>query len=176
MEDSRYSQPVSGWQAMKKSASPSKVYALSNSGHYNPSNTLNTLLSRLEKVQSIGNSRYKALCPAHDDRSPSLAIKDDADRLLLHCFSGCETADVLGAIGLTFADIMPDKGIGNFKKDRKPFYATDVLGIIKFEVTLVYIYATDMAKGLILTSNDTERLLLAASRINHACEVTKNGI
>ena len=136
---------------------------------------LNTLLSRLERVQHIGNNRYKALCPAHDDRSPSLAIKDDSDRLLLHCFSGCETTDVLGAIGLTFADIMPNKSSGNFKKDRKPFYAMDVLGIIKFEATLVYIYATDMAKGLKLTSTDKERLLLATSRINHAYEVTKNG-
>ena len=137
---------------------------------------LNTLLSRLDKVQPIGNFRYKALCPAHDDRTPSLAIKDDGDRLLLHCFCGCETTDILGAIGLTFADIAPTKSTGNFKKQKKPFYAMDVLGIIKFEATLVYIYATDMAKGLTLTSNDKERLLLAASRINHAYEVTKNGI
>jgi hypothetical protein len=137
---------------------------------------LNTLLSRLERVQPIGNNRYKALCPAHDDRSPSLAIKDDSDRLLLHCFSGCETTDVLGAIGLTFADIMPDKAMGNFKKVKKPFYAMDVLGIIKFEATLVYIYATDMAKGLKLTSTDKERLLLATSRINHGYKVAKNGL
>jgi hypothetical protein len=161
---------------MKKSASPSKVYALSMSSHYNPSNALNTLLSRLEKVQSIGNGRYKALCPAHDDRSPSLAIKDDDGRLLLHCFCGCDTADVLGAIGLTFADIMPNKSSGNFKKDRKPFYAIDVLGIIKNEAVLIYFYATEMAKGLILNSNDKERLLLAASRINHAYSEAKNGL
>jgi hypothetical protein len=96
--------------------------------------------------------------------------------LLLHCFSGCETTDVLGAIGLTFADIMPDKAMGNFKKVKKPFYAMDVLGIIKFEATLVYIYATEMAKGLKLTSTDKERLLLATSRINHGYEVAKNGL
>ena len=136
---------------------------------------LNSVLSRLEKVQPIGNNRYKALCPAHDDHTPSLAIEDKSDRLLLHCLAGCETADVLGAIGLTFADIMPDKAMGNFKKDRKPFYAMDVLGIIKFEATLVYIYATEIAKGLTLTSKDTDRLLLAASRINHGYEVAKNG-
>ena len=137
---------------------------------------LNTFLSRLEKVQRIGNDRYKALCPAHDDRSPSLAIKDDEGRLLLHCFGGCETLDVLGAIGLDFADIMPDKVTGNFKKDKKPFYAMDILGIIKFEATLTYIYASNMAKGLALSSDDKERLLLAASRINHAYEVAKNGV
>ena len=136
---------------------------------------LNTLLSLLKKVQSIGNGRYKALCPAHEDKSPSLAITGDDDRVLFHCFSGCDPADVLGAIGLTFTDIMPNKSSANYKKDRKPFYAMDVLGIIKFEATLVYIYATDMAKGLKLTSTDKERLLLATSRINHAYEVTKNG-
>lgn len=137
---------------------------------------LNTLLQRLDKVQRIGEGRYKAICPAHDDRSPSLAIKDDGGRLLLHCFGGCETSDVLGAIGLDFADIMPDKVMGDLKKDRKPFYATDVLSIIKFEATLTYIYASDMAKGLTLTSNDRERLLLAASRINHAYKVVRNGL
>ncbi|MBC7787412.1 MAG: DNA primase [Methylophilaceae bacterium] len=137
---------------------------------------LNTVLSRLDKVQRIGNDRYKAICPAHDDRSPSLAIKDDGGRLLLHCFAGCETDDVLGAIGLDFADIMPDKAMGNFKKDKKPFYAMDILSIIKFEATLTYIYASDMAKGSILTSNDKNRLLLALSRINHAYEVAKNGL
>ena len=137
---------------------------------------LNTVLSRLEKVRRIGNDRYKAICPAHDDRSPSLAIKDDDGRLLLHCFGGCETLDVLGAIGLDFADIMPDKAEGSFKKDKKPFYAMDILNIIKFEAMLVYIYASDMAQGLTLSSADIERLLLAASRINHAYEVAKNGV
>ena len=137
---------------------------------------LNTVLSRLEKVQRIGNDRYKAICPAHDDRSPSLAIKDDEGRLLLHCFGGCETLDVLGSIGLDFADIMPDKATGNFKKDKKPFYAMDILAIVKFEATLTYIYASDMAQGLTLSGADKERLLLAASRINHAYEVAKNGL
>ena len=137
---------------------------------------INTVLQRLDKVQRIGSDRYKALCPAHDDLSPSLAIKDDDGRLLLHCFGGCETLSVLGAIGLEFADIMPDKAEGSFKKDKKPFYAMDILGIIKFEATLTYIYASNMAEGLTLTSEDRERLLLATSRINHAYEVAKNGV
>ncbi len=138
--------------------------------------SLEKVLSRLDMVKHIGDGRYKALCPAHNDRTPSLAIKYTDRRLLLHCFGGCETLDVLGAIGLDFADIMPEKVMGNFKPDKKPFYAIDILNIIKFEVTLIYIYAADMAKGLTLTSSDRERLLLATSRINHAYEVAKNGL
>ena len=137
---------------------------------------LDKLLNSLDQVKRIGDGKYKAICPAHDDRSPSLAIKSDGDRLLIHCLAGCETIDVLGAIGLDFSDLMPEKVGGNFKKDKKPFYAIDLLNIIKFEATLAYIYASDMAKGLILTSADKDRLLLASSRINHAYEVAKNGL
>jgi putative DNA primase/helicase len=37
-----------------------------------------------------------ARCPAHDDREPSLKIRDDArklDGLDLHCFAGCDWQD-----------------------------------------------------------------------------------
>lgn len=35
-------------------------------------------------------------CPAHDDRTPSLSIRDgEAGRLLVHCHAGCEGAAVL---------------------------------------------------------------------------------
>lgn len=38
------------------------------------------------------------LCPAHDDRKPSLSIRIGHTRLLFKCFAGCETRDVLRAI------------------------------------------------------------------------------
>ena len=137
---------------------------------------LEILLNKLEKVARLGDGRYKALCPAHADKTPSLAIKEADERLLLHCFAGCGTADVLASVGLSFSDLMPEQAKGKFKKDKKTFHAIDVLGIIKFEASLVYIFATDMAKGLTLTSKDKDRLFLSASRINHAYEVAKNGL
>lgn len=138
--------------------------------------SLDRLLSKLDKVKKIGNDRYKAICPAHDDKTPSLAIKYADEKLLLHCFGGCDTADVLSSIGLTFSDLMPEKAMGHFKKDTKPFNAIEILEIIKFEATLTYIYASDMAKGMILTATDRERLLVTVARINHAYEVAKNGL
>ena len=42
------------------------------------------------------------LCPAHDDRSPSLSINIAADgKLLLHCFVGCTFEDIVAAAGLS---------------------------------------------------------------------------
>lgn len=71
--------------------------------------TPQTLLDRLQKVRSQGPNRWMACCPAHDDKNPSLAIKEEPDgRVLIHCFAGCGAVDVLAAIGLQMTDIMPE--------------------------------------------------------------------
>lgn len=120
----------------------------------------------------MGRDRWVACCPAHKDKSPSLAIRDAEGRLLLHCFGGCSTEAVLGAVGLTFADLMPEKYLDNYKaRERRPFYACDVLRIAAFEATLTAICALDIAKGRVLSEPQQSRLLLAASRLNHAAEV-----
>ncbi len=70
---------------------------------------LQQVLSRLQGVQQSGNS-YISLCPGHDDHDPSLSIgAGDDGRVLLKCFAGCSTEDVLRAIGLTFQDLYPDQ-------------------------------------------------------------------
>ena len=71
---------------------------------------MNTLdvLDRLEQVTG-GKGKWMALCPAHKDRSPSLAINETDDRLLLHCFAGCETKHVAAAVGLDMSDLFHQK-------------------------------------------------------------------
>ena len=67
------------------------------------------LLSRLDGVRQVGPGKWVARCPAHPDRRPSLSIAEGKDgRILLHCFAGCRTADVLQALGLTFRDLFPE--------------------------------------------------------------------
>ena len=66
------------------------------------------LLRLLEGVKQVGPGRWVARCPAHDDHTPSLSIREAEDgRILLHCFAGCRTADVLQALGLTWRDLFP---------------------------------------------------------------------
>ncbi|KUH99268.1 AAA family ATPase [Mycobacterium sp. IS-3022] len=62
------------------------------------------LLDKLDGVQRNGNTA-SARCPAHDDRSPSLSITGTDSRVLLHCHAGCDTDDVLAAMGLTYRDL-----------------------------------------------------------------------
>jgi DNA polymerase-1 len=55
------------------------------------------------------NGYYKALCPAHDDHNPSLDIREAEEngqkKVLILCRAGCDTAAVLGTLGLAFKDL-----------------------------------------------------------------------
>ena len=74
------------------------------------------ILSRLDKVRSNGQNRWMACCPAHNDKTPSLAIQELNDgRILMRCFAGCETSQVLTSMGLTSSDLFPNGGLGEFK-------------------------------------------------------------
>jgi hypothetical protein len=69
---------------------------------------LDTFLSRLEKVREVKPEQYTALCPAHKDRSPSLAISgrtQGAWAFVLYCQAGCEPLAVLQAVGMEWKDI-----------------------------------------------------------------------
>lgn len=68
---------------------------------------IETILAGLDKV-SGRDDQYKARCPAHDDRSPSLTITETADgKVLMHCFSGCAVEDIVAALGLEMTDLFP---------------------------------------------------------------------
>ena len=70
---------------------------------------VHTLLDRLEKVRREREGQWNACCPAHQDRSPSLAVGETEDgRVLVHCHGGCPVEDVLAAVGLDMTDLYPD--------------------------------------------------------------------
>jgi hypothetical protein len=67
------------------------------------------VLGRLEGVKQQGDS-FQAQCPAHDDNEPSLSIGEGEDgRALLKCFAGCETEDVVAALGLEMRDLFEQR-------------------------------------------------------------------
>lgn len=67
------------------------------------------ILQRLEDVRKHGTGQYMSKCPAHQDRSPSLSLYFHNDgRILIHCFAGCQTSDILAAIGLSMTDLFPE--------------------------------------------------------------------
>src|SRR5579862_9559076 len=77
-----------------------------------------------------------AHCPAHEDGTPSLSLgtKDDGT-VLVRCQAGCETADVLAALGLEWSDLFASP---LERKDRREIVATygyhDERGTLLYEV------------------------------------------
>lgn len=72
--------------------------------------TVQAILDSLSSVRRIGR-QWIARCPAHDDHRPSLAIGQGSDgRILVRCFAGCSADQVVEAMGLRLADLMPDSG------------------------------------------------------------------
>ncbi len=66
---------------------------------------IDLVLERLKRVKK-SHSGWTALCPAHDDKSPSLTVSEGDDgRVLLHCHAGCTPAAIVASIGLTLADL-----------------------------------------------------------------------
>ncbi len=131
--------------------------------------TADALLSRLDHVRPTGAGRWLARCPAHEDKSPSLSVRQlDDGRTLLQCFAQCSVDEVLGAIGLDFDALFPERPSERGKRERRPFNAGDVLEIIAREATLVAVAACNVRQGISLSTEDHERLLLASERLNEA--------
>ncbi len=93
--------------------------------------SIEDVLSRLDEVQPRGRGQYQAKCPAHDDHTPSLSIKEAEDgRLLIHCFAGCTFPDILTALGLSVNGNGQDREMPIAKKRPKTAKAKRATGSI----------------------------------------------
>jgi hypothetical protein len=71
---------------------------------------IDRVLKRLENVRQQ-NGYFMAACPAHDDREPSLSIKEVSDgRVLIKCHAGCVAQNILEAMGLKMSDLFEKGG------------------------------------------------------------------
>ena len=96
--------------------------------------TLPKLLSRFNGYHRNG-ARFRARCPAHEDRTPSLSITEKDGKLLLHCHAGCTTEAILATLGLTMADLFTDAASADGSKQIVATYPyTDETGKLLFEV------------------------------------------
>lgn len=144
--------------------------------HRRAQSPLDRVLPRLDKARRTGPASWSARCPAHDDRSPSLSLKETDDgRILLHCFGGCEVASIVAALGLDLVDLFPERASAEHRtpKVRRPWSASDLLRLAAFETGIVTIAAADLAAGRALSEADRDRLIEAARRLGEIAEAAK---
>ena len=135
------------------------------------------LLSHLTRVKRTAPGKWSACCPAHEDRSPSLAVRElDDGRVLVHCFGGCSVESVLGAIGLDMTDLFPERvaapGTGTAPQQlRLP--ASQAIEILERETMIVAVVGGDMVRKKDITETDHRRLIQAVSRVQFIAQETK---
>jgi putative DNA primase/helicase len=109
---------------------------------------LSEFITHFSRVEGTGK-QYKACCPAHDDKTPSLAISQgDEGKILVHCHKGCTPESILFAVGLKQEDLFPTR-----TEAAKPLQVTPrVKGL------------SDISKGFSRNLGEAERGLLSSER------------
>ncbi len=131
------------------------------------------VLARLEGVRRA-KSGFIARCPAHDDRSPSLAISVGVDgRVLLRCFAGCSALEIVTAMGLRLSDLFerptngawaPNRGF----EARALAHAAELRAAANLLDSEVGVVQAAIATGkLVVDQADAERFNLAVERIEN---------
>jgi hypothetical protein len=125
-----------------------------------PSLGLEKVLGRLDKVKATGCRRWEAKCPGHNKTGTSLSIREaDDGKVLLHCWAGCTTRDILAAIGLELRDLFP----GDKPARRGPSRAA-----VEHERTVYQIGLSMQQTGCRLSADDLARFELAKQRLGVA--------
>ena len=77
------------------------------------------ILNKLDKFRKNGDG-WMAICPAHEDKNPSLSISIGTDgKILLYCHAGCSFDSIVQSLGMSARDLMPENGRsanGSFNK------------------------------------------------------------
>ena len=130
--------------------------------------TAEEFLERLEGVKRSGEG-WMAKCPAHEDRSASLAVANGRNGgTILHCFAGCTPYEITGAVGVQMADLFPPK-VTTYRPAAMPkFGAADVLRVLDLEVAVVIAAARTMSDGAGISAKDYARLEQADRKLSEA--------
>lgn len=70
---------------------------------------LNEFLEYFNSVKCIGKKQYMVRCPYHNDKKASLSITERDNKILMHCFAGCNNKQILKRKGLDYKDLFNDE-------------------------------------------------------------------
>jgi hypothetical protein len=139
---------------------------------------IDQILPRLDSLRRSGHG-YTARCPSHDDRTASLSVcETDTGKVLIHCFAGCSAPEVLQTIGLTLADLFPNRLPASTPEQMRAARMAAIqtnwksaLTVLAVEATVAVCACEMLLNGEELSAQDRNRLHAAHDRIQAAREV-----
>jgi putative DNA primase/helicase len=70
---------------------------------------MSQIKSLLKGVRDTGNDKFMCLCPAHDDKNPSLQVwLDENEYIAINCYAGCSIDIILQKLNLTIGDLVTE--------------------------------------------------------------------
>jgi hypothetical protein len=136
---------------------------------------LELFLSRVKGAKPCGRG-YVGICEAHPDKSASLSFAcGDDGRVLVHCHAGCSASAVVASLGLTLADLFPERlppATPEARRElRERAMAADIraaAAAMAFEALVLRVACEQVRKGVALSDADAARLDQAIERIDGA--------
>lgn len=126
---------------------------------------IEVVLGRLDGVARSGKG-YKARCPAHGDKTPTLSLKaGDDGRVLIHCFSGCQIEDIITAMGLSMSDLFSASNDARRGPRIPGVTIRELKNAAEFERQILFIVSADRKSGKSISTTDLERTKIALERI-----------
>jgi hypothetical protein len=115
---------------------------------------LDAILSRLDGVKKT-SSGYIARCPAHNDKGPSLSLKEnERGNVILHCFAGCSHVDVVESIGLKESDLFAESRL----TPNQIYYTNAQKEELEIQIWYVAIGLSDLKNRVRILPNDYQIL------------------
>jgi len=129
---------------------------------------IDNVLCLLSQVQKRQSGQYSALCPAHEDKKPSLSLRETPEgAVLIHCFGGCSVNEITTALGLDMTDLFPRNELSGYEPKKIAHLLTPLqaLELLDEEANFVAIACAGLANGVLLIGEDLQRVLKASGRI-----------
>jgi hypothetical protein len=128
------------------------------------------LIARLHNVRSCGPGKWAAGCPlCQSRRGTPIAVSELPNGIvLLHPFCGCETEDVVTALGLSMKDLFPAPLGHHMPPVQRRFDANQVLMALTHEITVLELVTYDVAGDGRLDADQRDRIRTAAWRFSGA--------
>ena len=120
---------------------------------------LTDITSILLKIKRTGDGRFVACCPVHNDSSPSLAITQKSDGIILmHCFGcGAGGVEICEALGIDPASLFPPNDNPRYQKQSKDgFSAWHLLNAMQDNLIRLLIISNELKKADVLSNDDRE--------------------
>lgn len=87
---------------------------------------IDEVIRYFESPKPNGAGSFMVRCPCHDDSTQSLSITEKDNKVLLNCFAGCRTQDILWAVGLQERDLFNTAGVADRPPQVEYLYTPDL--------------------------------------------------